>query len=664
MIGRRAVAVAGLVLATSGCAISYEGARDLRQEKDAKSLEQGAGKCNEFLAEEVGIVPRRAMVMETGALVSKQNGYKASNATLYNRLVELLKAEAKNPKVHPDATGGDDGAYLRAWAVYCLGILEDDALIEYFIGCASDADLNASSGCRAQVAALDALVPLLEPLRKSPVLRNKLLAAIPRIRSKFPKANVANGEGAARDKLLDFFAIELKTLDNLTNVVQQCAADSVGVEPWLEALTWDYQILHESVGKKAKEATTEQYGANVAALLPIVHHSEPKVRAAARTIFQDVAPGTLFDRLVATAADKPEGAREDLEMLAGMLPRIADVARRYAQTPPGGAYVYYDAGVGVSTLNEVAFLSSAAMSRSYGELTRAAFAFCAAEQAEAREYLYACLFEFDPVLLAKHLVAIESKALRENRAARAQHVRYLGNLLSSPRVVANATLQEAVAVSLSHMVWVDDPAQQKQVASYLLASRPDTLAAACAVVMREVARMSAPGAEGLLNLYLDALARFEKANGIAGYAASPYMKAVKDAPYPVLGRVFDRPEGALRGKVIAFLTPRDPAKLIDILAASLAAQKKPRSFELAALNDVLLGKKAVLRESAIKVGVDSLAACLVRTEEDNGLLIVRCLAELQHEAAFEALDIYRRSGKCRIESIKTLVVAAVAAWGK
>jgi hypothetical protein len=659
-IGLVALALTGVL--TSGCAVGYNEALEMRNEQDPVKLADDELRLNDFLEHETGKLPRRCAVMETAVIIAKQQGYKASSAAVYNATVGLLESEARNPRVDEGSDhAAEDGAFERAWAVHCLGRLEDPDLVEFLVKVAVDADLSATTSCRTQIAALDALVPLVETVKKSAPDRNRLLAGIPVIRVKFPREKVAVGFAEERDRLLNFFVVALKTLENVNSLLEQPDTSKMSEPAWLETLTWDYQLVNEYVSKQSKAADPRSYEANLHHLLAVAHHPEPAVRKAARTVLMTAWPATLFERLIAKAKEDPRSAKEDLELLVGLLPSLDASARSYNAAPPAPDAIYYcSAGATTPTLNEVAVLSSDRFTRLKDDLSGALFTFTATASAADREFLYASIFEYDPCLLANQLVSVESRALVEKQPERVQHVRYLGNLLASQRVAADAALLEAVAVSLSHMVWVDDAAQQRQVASYMLEDRTECLAAACHLPIHAIASLSHLGANGILDLYFEALVRLEKRKDFAGFAASRYFKSQQGAPYAVLAAVFSRTEWDLRSKVVAFMLPRNPPALVGLLAGAIGKRPKPHSRDVEALGDVLMKRRADLPESSLKIGIDALAAGLPAADEDTALLIVRYLAELKHDAASESLDVYRRSGKCTFESVRTVVESALA----
>ncbi len=172
----RSVCLALVCVLALGCRVSPRQARELAAvETQPERLEAAEYLRAQLDDPELG-VPAAAWALDSLARLAVEGSFALHAPTAYGRVRAVLEAWTQPPR---PALSPDQRQYLQAWAVRCLGLLEDPDTVGFLVEQVGRQREVPDGELRLARAALVALVPLEKTLRAAPqALQDQLCAAL------------------------------------------------------------------------------------------------------------------------------------------------------------------------------------------------------------------------------------------------------------------------------------------------------------------------------------------------------------------------------------------------------------------------------------------------------------------------------------------------------
>ena len=537
----------------------------------------------------------RAEAMTTMFEIDQRLGHEQSSPAYHRGLMELLKDECDNPKLKPRRGDSESRNALRAWSVHTLGAFPEKDLSVFLVEVLAAEVGSGRINWSVEFAAFNALVRRTAHVGANVNLRNKLLSLLVTFSLQIDRsAGVASqGDVQRMRNYVRYFESSLKTYDAVVDLLPM-AGDRVPDDEVLAHLASSYQNL--AVGRHREPGQEGLFRRNVAKLLSLGWHATDAVRVRARIILAEFAPLDLFSHAESKLGLNAALLAEDCELLANLLPAADNAGKddeRY------------------SSRRQEAF--------------RSVFARIGSLAVGSREVIYARLLVQDSALLSRHLVEINERVLAESEPHILQQIRYLRQLRRK-QPESDAVLAGAVA----SFVRKRSLAVRKQVDAELLPKDAQVLAAATVPVLQAILGEDAEQARFVVASYTACLETIEKTGGSADAGAKPFTNAQL---HGFLAHALDRSEADVKQRVIAFLTPRDPNRLAEMLCEQ--AQREARNggsvgqTGYAMLGDFAQRPNGNLKEETQAMVKAALLTGLRSSDEEQVLLCCRYLLELK-----------------------------------
>ncbi len=623
-----------------GCAPSASQLVQMRQEVRPEAAQENFQKLLVYFdrgpeatspPEAVFEAPWRVEALRTMAFYDHHFDYRQSRPAWHGSLAELLRAEYRSPSTR---SGARERHRLRAWAVLLYGAVAPAEEVAYFVEVLAENPLSRDEGYWVSTAALDALSSRVDRLSADPALRQKVLLKIATMSSDLRDGRGGQSYRGDIERFIRFYEFRLKDYVSIVDLLPVGGHRRTDDKTLLEILEWNYQQFKTAAHQDpATGEPTAVYHENVQRLLGLMWSPSAPVRKRVRLILGEYAPVAMFAALSQRMGDKAQPLDEDYVHLASVLPK-ADAAS--GVKPPGAS----------ASATGFAAARAEAFGLLFGRLGQIG--------QPQREALYGTLIEYDPVLLAQHLVAVTAMARTEPVQRLQQHLRYLGHLKQAQAVQAQPALVAAVREAIGSCLLRPSLAVRQHAAA-LLREDPLVVARYCQRVLPRVDEETGEDAAYLVDLYMRCLEALGPPSADAAYPGL-VAQALGGDCHAVLGCGIGRPEFEIKGRVALFLQQRDPDLLVSLLAEDLEHQLS-RSAEIdlrcfALLGDTTQQLRPSLSQGVFDQAVAVLASAMRPGLEERNLLCCRYLLEMGvpvQPSQVEGLE----------ESVRTLVDAAI-----
>ena len=549
----------------------------------------------------------RAEAMTTMATLDVRFKFGSKGRELHQKLESLLKAEYLKPKTKPK-TSSRDNYYLRGWAIYSLGQIDEPKYLDYFLRVFESQSNSTDPAYRICAASLISIMPYMSILVRDKPRRLRLLSKSAAIRVELAKRR-------DHSKIIKFFLPILlhydSNLKKYADVVDMLPDDeprAVGDGPLLEILTWNYQKL---LGGKHLQKTSVDSGLfekNVSKLLVLAYDESREVRTRARVILTLFAPLRLFNAIAAEIGQNELPRPEDYSHIANLVP-IVDV--KLAD--------YDEAQVALYEKNR-----ELALDCFFARILKISTAL--------RETVWARLLAHDPMTLADYLVKINANIFNDTEQNALQQLRFLGHLRAEEVMNDDAPRQDKLAKAVAAWVSRKSLPVRRQVAAHLLATEPLLLALNHLPSLKGLALEEAKNAEYLIDTYMSCLERIEKNVKEEEKYSPEVIKQFGPHPYQFLNFGVIRPELKIKSKTAKFLESRDPDLLVTMLAAYMdkggSNQPATKQAEFALLGDMATTYQGALDAVTKRAVLAALRTGIGPSEEEQSLLCCRYLLDL------------------------------------
>ena len=634
----RTAAVLVMGMALAGCA-SLKSVHDMRN-LDPTVDQEKIAKQHETLLKSFTKKTAWAMRVEIMTSLAWQNDalrYAEDNPALNASLIAQLRTEYATPRIkhkRNDPLSETDADYVRAFAVYTLGSLQQEPLLPFFLAVFETNSVNNDPAFGIRQPALSALKPMTASLKADPDYTNRMLVAVLSMRQELEIAPLDQATSEWLDAALRHFEVQLKTHESIVRLLNE-RLKSMSPKMILDLLDWNYDLVR----KLGAERVETLFDENIASLVEaLVWHDDARVRSRTRSLMIKMAPAKLLAAVGRRIRNGTSGF-DDCEQLVLVL-RYADLHWKYECgpiAPPSAADAPY-----VKLRREAV----AAMLDAVHEI-----------DFNRRERVYARLLKCDDHLLAAHLLESNDMVLFYPGAEdQLQHIRYLEDLRDEAcaRDVPRAT---EIEHAIGSFMEVPSLRIRATVVSCLIESRPALLANHIDDTLATIASEDARTRSLLIASFIDCLEHME-AKRDAG--AQSVDQAGLNTGYVALATCIPEVQLDLRGTIVDYLGDRDPGGAIEALTRSLTDQmasgSSPKIREFAMLGDTLHASRVGMKPAVRTVLRNGVALA----DEETSLLCASYLLESEGERGLEGLgeqlpavsrlkSAWREANKARME---------------
>jgi hypothetical protein len=543
----------------------------------------------------------RAETMRTMTHLDRQGTLAGQQPRLHSQLEQFLRREYASPRASSDEHD------VRAWAVYCLGHIDQPKLVSFFVEVLAENKHATDPGYMVCLAALHSLHPHIDDLKHDAGLRKRMLLKLATMKADLRQVGGGDQAKSVR-QAVTWFERELQGYGIVVELLPPAGTQGTNVAPLLEILDWNYQRLAIGDHLQPDGRAVPEFDINCTKLLSLAWHRDAEVRRRSRIILERFAPQKLFENLAQRLIEADNPLTEDFEHFANLLATTDTL---------------WAAGSEETTVTEYSDIRQRAIASVFRQISSIPL--------DSRSLIYSRLLECEPEGLAKGLLAINSAVLEEPEANVLQQLRTLGLVRNEGRAVAETGMDIKLAKALAAFMRRPSLLVRQQVVAHLLDTHPIILSAGCIAPLETIGSEPTTTADYLVDTYLSCLELIEQQNQ-SDDSAGRTIQDVAEADCGVLRSPYGRPEFAIKAKIAHFLRPRRGDLLLefacDDLAGKVVSGGTADIREVALLGDIVECDRAKLEADTCSTCVNVLRQALCAGDEEQALLCARYLLHL------------------------------------